>query len=95
MNSKILDNNYIITYSNYLKIENKVFSFRRKVLFDITNLPTLLDLKDNGGSKGYWINRKWYSLTKIKNFIKKEEIKVDVSQLQWYQQIQLNEVFNL
>jgi hypothetical protein len=90
-----LDNSYFITYSNYFKVDNKTFSFRKMVLFDVTGTPTKLDLKDNAGSKGYWINRNWYSLSKIKNLIKKEEIKVDVSDLQWNIQINLDYVFNL
>lgn len=90
-----LDNSYFITYSNYFKIGNKTFSFRNKELFDITNSPIHLPIKDNNGSKGYWINREWFSLTKIKNIVAKKEIKIDVSDLQWYQQINLEEVFNL
>lgn len=42
-----------ILYSNYFKAENKTFAFKKSVLFDITNTPTKLDLKDNNGSKGY------------------------------------------
>jgi len=89
------DTPYFITYSNYFKIDNKIFAFRNKILFDITATPTKLDLKDNSGSKGYWLNRNWYSLSKIKSIILKDEIKVDVSDLQWNIQINLNYVFNL
>jgi hypothetical protein len=84
-----------ILYTNYFKADNKIFAFKKSVLFDITNIPTKLDLKDNNGSKGYWINRNWYSLTKIKSMIVKEEIKVDVSELQWHRKIELEEVFNI
>jgi hypothetical protein len=83
-----------ILYTNYFKVDNKIFAFKKSVLFDITNTRTKLDLKDNNGSKGYWINRNWYSLTKIKSLIVKEEIKVDVSELQWHKVIELEEVFN-
>jgi hypothetical protein len=85
----------IIIYSNYFELENKVFAFRKKHLFDITNLPTLVNLKDNNNCLGYWINRKWFTLSKLKPLIKKEEKIVDVSFLQWYEQIHLQEVFNL
>ena len=84
-----------IIYSNYFIIENMVFSFRKKELFNITNLPIHIPLKDNNNCKGYWINRKWISLSKIKGLVIKEEKEVDVSGLQWYQQINLQEVFNL
>jgi hypothetical protein len=90
-----LDNNYFINYSNYFKIDNKTFSFRKKVLFDITNLPIKLELKDNNNCIGYWINRKWYSLSRIKNMVKVEGIKKDVSILQWNEQLHLDYVFNL
>ena len=88
-----LDNQYIITYSNYFKIENKVFSFRKKVLFDITETPKQLELKDNNNCLGYWINRKWFSLSKIKELVKVGLIKKDVTVLQWHEQIKLDYVF--
>lgn len=77
----------IIIYSNYFELENRVFAFRKKQLFDISNLPTLVNLKDNNNCLGYWINRKWFTLSKLKPLIKKEKKIVDVSSLQWYQQI--------
>lgn len=95
MLTSTLDKQYFITYSNYFKVGNKILSFRSKELFDITNTPTKLELKDNNGSHGYWINRNWCSMTKIQELILKKEIKIDVSNLQWYQQLQLDYVFNI
>lgn len=95
MNTTIFDNTYFLTYSNYFKIDKKTFAFRKQILFDITTTPIKLELQENSGSKGYWINRSWFSLSKIKEMIIKEEIIIDVSNLQWNQQIQLDEVFNL
>ena len=86
---------YTITYSGHFKVNDKTFAFRLKELFDITNIPIHLPIKDNNGSKGYWIDRKWYSLSKIKEMYVNNPITVDVSDLQWYQQEQLNNVFNL
>ena len=94
MNTSTLDS-HIITYSNYFEFENRVFSFRKKLLFDITNLPIFIDLKDNNNCAGYWINRKWLSLSKIKEMIITQPKEVDVSDLQWYDQIKLDNVFNL
>ena len=85
----------IIIYSNYFKVDNKTFSFRKKVLFDITNLPTKLELKDNNNCLGYWINRKWFSLSRIKEMVKVEDVQKDISVLQWYDQAHLHYVFNL
>ena len=90
-----LDNEYYITYSNHFKIENRVFAFRKKYLFDITNLPILQNLKDNNNCLGYWINRKWFTLSKLKPLVKVEEKVVDISSLQWFEQIHLIGVFNL
>jgi hypothetical protein len=95
MDASNLDNEYFITYSNYFEFENRLFSFRKKKLFDITNLPIYLELKDNNNCKGYWINRKWLSLSAIQKLVKTEEKKIDVSSLQWYKQENLNHVFNL
>ena len=87
--------NYFITYSNHFKIGGKTYAFRKKELFDITSNPKCIPLKDNNGSKGYWLNRSWYSLTKIKDFITETPIDVNVSNLSWNVQIELDEVFNL
>lgn len=83
---------YLITYSNYFFIEGRTFSFRKKQLFDITNMPKLIELKDNN-CLGYWINRKWYSLSRLKNLVVMEKKVVDVSDLQWFEQIKLDSVF--
>ena len=36
---------YLITYSNYLILEGRVLSFRKKHLFDITSTPKIIELK--------------------------------------------------
>lgn len=92
MNTQTLDNPYIITYSNYFEFNGKVLAYRKKILFDITKTPVALFISNNNGSNGYWINRKWLSESKIKELIKKEPIKVDISDLQWYLQEKLNNV---
>jgi len=93
MLQKNLDNNYFIEYSNYFEFENRIFSFRKKELFDITTTPKHIDLKNNNNCFGYWINRKWLSLSKIKELVKIENKTIDVSELQWYDQIKLDYVF--
>lgn len=90
-----LDNTYFIEYTNYFELEGRTFSFRKKELFDITSVPIHIPLKNNNKCKGYWINRKWLSLSRIEEIIKKEPKKIDVSQLQWYDQIKLDNVFHL
>lgn len=90
-----LDNSYFIKYSNHFELEGKTFSFRKKMLFDITNIPVLINLKDNNNCQGYWINRKWFTLSKLKPLVNIENKIVDVSDLQWYNQIKLDYVFNL
>jgi hypothetical protein len=84
-----------IIYTNHFIVDNKTFAFRKKKLFDISNLPILVELKDNNNCLGYWLNRRWFSLSKIKDMVKEEEKIVNVSSLQWYEQIHLKEVFNL
>jgi hypothetical protein len=88
-----LDNTYFITYSNYFELDDKTFAFRKKQLFDISNVPKLIEIKDNNNCQGYWINRKWLSLSKLKPIVLMEEKIVDVSELQWYLQIKLDHVF--
>jgi len=91
--NKNLDNTYFIKYSNHFELENKTFAFRKKRLFDITNIPVLMNLKDNNNCQGYWINRKWFTLSKLKPLVRMEERIVDVSELQWYLQLKLDYVF--
>lgn len=95
MNTETLYKPYIITYSNHFEFNGKILAYRKKVLFDITEIPTALFVSNNNGSHGYWINRKWLSESKIKDLIKNESKQVDVSNLQWYLQESLNNVFNL
>mgnify|MGYP003488420213 CR=1 FL=1 len=94
MNNETLDK-YIITYSNHFEFNGKVLAYRKKILFDITSTPNVLSSTNNNGSNGYWINRKWLSESKIKELIKHEPKQIDVSNLQWYTQIELDECFNL
>ena len=95
MNTEFIDKSYIITYSNWFEFNGKILAYRKKVLFDITETPKALFISNNNGSNGYWINRKWLSESKIKELLINEPKQVDVSHLQWYQQINLDEVFNL
>lgn len=95
MNTETLDKPYIITYSNYFEFNGKILAYRKKILFDISQTPNALFCTNNNSSNGYWINRKWLSESKIKELIKKEPKQVNVSSLQWYHQINLDEVFNL
>jgi len=91
----IIQDKYIITYSNCFKIDNKTFAFRKKFLFEISFIPNYKPLQLNGSTYGYWINRKFYSLKQLQSITINEEIKVDVSDLQWATQIELDECFNL
>lgn len=84
---------YFITYSNYFVLEGRTFSFRKKQLFDITNTPKLIELKNNNNCLGYWINRKWYSLSRLKDLVVMQKKVVDISDLQWHEQIKLDAIF--
>lgn len=87
------NNDYFITYSNYLIFENQTLAFRQKQLFNITNIPTLINFNEKANC---WIvNRKHLSKSKAKELLINDHKKVDVSNLQWYQQINLDQVFNL
>jgi len=91
----IIENQYHINYTNHFKVDNKIFAFRKKLLFDITVTPTLKKESVNNGSIGYWIGKEFYSISKIKSIIKNEPVNVNVDNLQWYVQEQLDGCFNL
>jgi hypothetical protein len=80
-----------IIYTNFMIFNDRKLAFKNKMLFDITQVPFLIPFKNN-----YWIvNKKKLTILKAKSIIKKEQIEVDVSSLQWYQKIHLKECFNL
>ena len=87
------NNEYFITYSNSLIYEGATLAFRKKELFRVDNLP--IHVPFNAIANCWIINRKQLTLSKAKSLITDNEIKVDVSDLQWNIQIQLNHVFNL
>jgi hypothetical protein len=61
-----------ILYTNYFKAENKTFAFKKSVLFDITNTPTKLDLKDTKGFYKYGLNIK-HTSKQLLEIYKKEK----------------------
>src|ERR1035437_6590766 len=78
---------YIITYTNQLDFAGKLLSFRKKELFDLTNgTPRLI----KGTIQGWYIGKNLLTIAKAKELIIEKPIKIDVSNLQWYLQEQLN-----
>jgi hypothetical protein len=86
-------NKYFIEYSNQLDFVGRKLAFRKGFLFDITATPTFI--KFNKLSNCWIVNRCQLTISKAKELTKKEPIKVDVSDMQWYRQIELQECFNL
>lgn len=85
------DNKYIITYTNSFYFAGRRLAFRRKLLFDITNIPKYIPKS----SDGWWVNRKLLTERKARQLCVISPVSVNVSDLQWYRQIQLDECFNL
>lgn len=87
------NNEYFITYSNHLFFENQTLAFRKKELFNITNLPIHIGFNE---SANCWIvNRRHLSKSKAKELLIMQPKTKDVSDLQWHQQINLDKCFNL
>ena len=91
MSTETIDKPYIITYSNHLFFEGKTLAFRKKELFDISGIPSLIKRTE----QGWWIGRKLLSPAKAQELIVNESKQKDISNLQWYEQEKLNGVFNL
>jgi len=94
MNTETLDK-YFIIYSNKIEFNGCILSFRKKLLFNISNTPKLILQHNNNGSIGWWVKGLWLSISKAKELIRHEEVKVDVSCLQWYIQCELEDCFNI
>ena len=90
---EIPNNEYFITYSNSFRYEGLLLAFRRKKLFNITNTPLLISYNEN--CKCWLVNRKQLTISKIKQIATTNPVKVDVSDLQWNIQINLDHCFNL
>ena len=84
-----------VTYNYTFEFEKVKLGFKKKLLFDISNTPKLIKQSENSGNFGWWIKGKWLSKSKAESLVKKEPITIDLSHLQWYQQINLQECFNL
>ena len=93
MNTENPNNEYKITYSNSFEFEGILLAFRKKELFDISKLP--IHIPFNKIANCWLIKRKQLTLSKSQDLITNKQITVDVTDLQWYQQEQLNHVFNL
>ena len=91
-NNKITIDEYIITYSNHLEFCGQLLSFRKKELFNLTSGTPLHVKKSN---QGWWFDRSLLTPQTAKELIKHEPKQIDVSNLQWYLQIELDECFNL
>lgn len=91
MSNKNIETPYLINYTNHLFFNGETFSFRKKELFNITNIPIHIPRT----SQGWWIGRKLLTLSAAQKITVNSTIVKDISDLQWYQQEQLNHVFNL
>ena len=87
------NNQYFITYSNSFYFEGELLAFRKKKLFNISSVPKLILY--NNTSNCWIIKRKHLSLLKSKSLVTDNKVIVDVSDLQWYKQIDIDLVINL
>jgi hypothetical protein len=90
-NNLNIEKTYIITYTNLIEFEGNKLAFREKELFNINSIPKHIKRSD----QGWWIGRKLLTTTKAKELYKNTNYEVDVTELQWYTQIELDAVFNL
>lgn len=81
-----------IIYTNYFEFNNRIFSYRKKLLFDITDTPKALFCSNNKGFWGYWVNSEWLNENQIKEKIIVKNIKKDLSNLEPFIINQLNKV---
>jgi len=81
-----------IGYSNQLIFESRTLSFRKKLLFDLTSgIPEYIPKS----TQGWWFGRKLLTPTRAAELIELKPLEIDVSHLQWFVQIELDECFNL
>jgi len=93
MNTENPNNDYKITYSNSFEFEGVLLAFRKKELFDISKLP--IHIPFNTVANCWIVKRKQLTVSKAKELMTNKQVTVDVTELQWFRQEQLNHVFNL
>jgi hypothetical protein len=78
---------YKITYSNSFEFSGRLLAFRKKELFDITEMPRCIPFNN------HWnVGRVQLSKSKAKELLTGKEVKKDVTDLSWYIQEALNHV---
>lgn len=93
MNTEKPNNQYKITYTNSFLFEGVLLAFRKKELFDLSGIPTHIPFNLNANC--WLIKRKQLTRLKAKELLTNKPVTVNLSDLQWHQQEQLNHVFNL
>ena len=88
-----MPNTIYITYSNHFTFEGVKLAFRKKLLFCIDKVPALIPF--NEIAQCWIVKRKQLTKLKAKELLINEPLKIDVSGLQWYKQIELDKCFNL
>jgi len=84
---------YKIIYTNHFCFEGIKLAFRKQELFNINSIPKHIPF--NTIANCWYVNRKQLTKSKAKELVKMESVSVDVSSLQWFNQINLDHVFNL
>ena len=82
---------YKIIYTNLIHFNGVKLAFRKKELFNISSIPIHI----NKSVQGWWIGGKLLTLGKIKEIVSEQETVMDISELQWNRQLELDCVFNI
>lgn len=92
MNEQTIDWNNI-TYSNYFYHKGDRFAFRKKHLFKINTgkVPVYIPRSN----QGWWIGRDLLTIREIEKRTIIHPVVLSIEHLQWFQQVDLQECFNL
>lgn len=80
----------IVNYTNKIVFNNRKLAFKNKILFDITALPKRLELVNNNGVLGWYVNGKFLSKNYAKGLVELENTVININSLQWFEQINVN-----
>jgi hypothetical protein len=78
-----------VKYTNKLYFNGRDLSFKNKQLFDITGIPFKIEMVNNSGVLGWYVNKKFLSLNYTKTLVSMNEVEKEITSLQWYKQIDL------
>ncbi len=88
MNDNSIDWDFV-KYTNKIVFNGRTLAFKNKILFDITGIPKRLEMINNSGVLGWYVNNKFLSRNYAKGAIILENTTINIKSIQWFEQVNI------